>query len=177
MSGRTYAKAKAVVEAAAEDPERCGPLVEEMDRTGKVDPSFKKVRASRPRQENGGKGRRERPWFRPAGIAASLERLGEQDATLRDDIEVVVPRLCKAKQNALARGGPDAVRQKALELRWEGKTQRLLQTVRSEHRAWNLGAPVSDEVRGQALDQLRQAHQIVGDWIRRLEQLRPAAEG
>jgi ParB-like chromosome segregation protein Spo0J len=189
MSGRTYEKAKAVVEAAAEDPEGCGPLVEEMDRTGKVDPAFKKARASRPGQKKG-KGRRERPWFRPTGIAASLERLGEHDATLRDAIEEVVPRLRRAEQNELARGGPDAVRQKALELRWEGKPQRLLQTVRdygsdSERRAWNLGAPVSDEVRGQALGLLQEVHKTVGDWIRKLEQLRanhldgaaPAAEG
>lgn len=45
MSGRTYEKAKAVVEAAEENPERFAPLVEQMDRTGKVDPAFRNLRA------------------------------------------------------------------------------------------------------------------------------------
>src|SRR5262249_55670909 len=42
MSGRTYEKAKAVVEAAEKDP-TLKPVVEEMDRTGKVDPAYRKV--------------------------------------------------------------------------------------------------------------------------------------
>ncbi len=43
MSGRTYQKAKEVVEAAKADP-KLQPVVEEMDRTGKVDPAHKKVK-------------------------------------------------------------------------------------------------------------------------------------
>jgi ParB family chromosome partitioning protein len=43
MSGRTYEKAKAVVAAAAADPGRHGHLVEQMDRTGKVDPAFRQI--------------------------------------------------------------------------------------------------------------------------------------
>jgi ParB family chromosome partitioning protein len=35
ISGRTLEKARAVVEAAQRDPDRFGPLVDEMDRTGK----------------------------------------------------------------------------------------------------------------------------------------------
>jgi ParB family chromosome partitioning protein len=46
MSGKTYEKAKAVVEAAAEDPDLFRSVTEEMDRTGKVDPAFRKVKAS-----------------------------------------------------------------------------------------------------------------------------------
>jgi hypothetical protein len=42
MSGKTYEKAKKVVEAAEADP-TLKPVVEEMDRTGKVDPAFRKV--------------------------------------------------------------------------------------------------------------------------------------
>lgn len=42
MSRPTYEKAKAVVEAAEKDPE-LAPIVEEMDRTGKVEPAFRKV--------------------------------------------------------------------------------------------------------------------------------------
>jgi hypothetical protein len=50
MSGRTYEKAEAVVEAAAKEPE-LWLVVEEMDRTGKVDHAFKKVMriAARPK--------------------------------------------------------------------------------------------------------------------------------
>jgi ParB family chromosome partitioning protein len=44
ISGRTYEKARAVVEAAAAEPERFGPLVEEMDRTGKVSGAFRKLK-------------------------------------------------------------------------------------------------------------------------------------
>jgi ParB family chromosome partitioning protein len=43
LSGKTYEKAKAVVKAAEEDPERYGHLVEQMDQTGKVDPAYKQV--------------------------------------------------------------------------------------------------------------------------------------
>ncbi|HUT56718.1 MAG TPA: ParB N-terminal domain-containing protein [Phycisphaerae bacterium] len=43
MKPRTYDKAKAVVKAAEADPS-LAPVVEEMDRTGKVDPAYKKVK-------------------------------------------------------------------------------------------------------------------------------------
>ncbi len=51
MSGRTYEKAKRVVEAAEEDPERHAETVQEMDRTGKVDAAYKKVKGQRTRKE------------------------------------------------------------------------------------------------------------------------------
>jgi ParB family chromosome partitioning protein len=44
MSGRTYEKAKAVVEAAEKAPEIFGPIKEQMDRTGKVNGAHKKLR-------------------------------------------------------------------------------------------------------------------------------------
>jgi ParB-like chromosome segregation protein Spo0J len=50
MSGKNYEKAKAVVKEAEENPAEFGPVKEEMDRTGKVDPAYKKVRAKKPRQ-------------------------------------------------------------------------------------------------------------------------------
>jgi ParB-like chromosome segregation protein Spo0J len=43
ISGRTYDKAKAIIQAAS-DNEEFAPLVEEMDRTGKVNGAFKKLR-------------------------------------------------------------------------------------------------------------------------------------
>jgi ParB family chromosome partitioning protein len=57
LSGRTYEKAKAVVEAAEADP-ALTPVVEEMDRTGKVDPAFQKVKG---RQESAGAANTESP--------------------------------------------------------------------------------------------------------------------
>lgn len=43
MSGAIYQRAKAVVAAAEEDPERFGEIAAEMDRTGKVTPAYDKV--------------------------------------------------------------------------------------------------------------------------------------
>jgi len=43
VSARTLGKAAKVVEAAEADPEKFAPLLEEMDRTGKVDPSYRKL--------------------------------------------------------------------------------------------------------------------------------------
>jgi ParB-like chromosome segregation protein Spo0J len=43
-SGRTYQKAKAVVEAAQADPDRFAPLAEQMDNTGKVERAYKALR-------------------------------------------------------------------------------------------------------------------------------------
>ncbi len=47
MSGKTYEKAKAVVEAAEEEPEKHAATVAEMDRTGKVDQAYRKVKETR----------------------------------------------------------------------------------------------------------------------------------
>jgi hypothetical protein len=44
MKGRTYEKAKRVVKAAEQDPERHAGTVKEMDRTGNVDAAYKKVK-------------------------------------------------------------------------------------------------------------------------------------
>lgn len=41
---RTYEKAKAVTQAAAESPKKFGPLVEQMDRTGKVNKAYSELR-------------------------------------------------------------------------------------------------------------------------------------
>jgi ParB family chromosome partitioning protein len=45
MSGKTYEKAKAVVEAAEREPDKHAETVAEMDRTGKVEPAYQKVKA------------------------------------------------------------------------------------------------------------------------------------
>jgi N6-adenosine-specific RNA methylase IME4 len=50
VSGRTYEKARAVVEAAHTEPERFGALVEQMDRTGKVTGAFRQLLKARDEQ-------------------------------------------------------------------------------------------------------------------------------
>ncbi|MFO7899031.1 MAG: DNA methyltransferase [Planctomycetota bacterium] len=50
LSGRTFEKAQAVVEAAEADPDAFGDLPERMDRTGKVDPTYKELRRRRREQ-------------------------------------------------------------------------------------------------------------------------------
>lgn len=52
VSGRTYDKAKAVVEAAEEDPDTFGHLPKRMDKTDKVDPAYKELRRIQKQQED-----------------------------------------------------------------------------------------------------------------------------
>jgi ParB family chromosome partitioning protein len=47
MSGKTYQKARAIFQAAEEDPERYQGLAEHMELTGKVDKAYKQLQASR----------------------------------------------------------------------------------------------------------------------------------
>ncbi len=47
MKKDSYRKAKNVVEAAEQQPEQFAEVVEEMDRTGRVDPAYKKVKAAK----------------------------------------------------------------------------------------------------------------------------------
>ena len=51
MSGATYERAKKVVEAAEADPEKFGPLVEEMDRTGVVTAAKRKLDEAKQKQD------------------------------------------------------------------------------------------------------------------------------
>jgi hypothetical protein len=55
MSGKTYDKAKAVVQAADEDPEQFGSLVERMNTTGKVDRAYKAVKQVQKARERAAK--------------------------------------------------------------------------------------------------------------------------
>jgi len=47
MSGRTLEKAKAVVEAAEKKPEKYAIVLQEMDKTGKVEPAYKELKRKR----------------------------------------------------------------------------------------------------------------------------------
>ena len=52
MSGKTLEKARAVVEAAAADPKSFTPLVEQMDKTGRVDKVFKQLKIARAKAQH-----------------------------------------------------------------------------------------------------------------------------
>lgn len=52
MSGRTYEKAKAVVKAAEDAPEKFAPLVEKMDKTGKVDAAYNALKSDQARERD-----------------------------------------------------------------------------------------------------------------------------
>jgi N6-adenosine-specific RNA methylase IME4 len=43
MSGQTFVRAKAVVEAARDDPEKYGPIKEQMEKTGKVNGAYRRL--------------------------------------------------------------------------------------------------------------------------------------
>jgi ParB family chromosome partitioning protein len=77
MSGRTYEKAKAVVEAAEREPEKYGHLVEQMDRTGKVDGAYRQLR------EQAGTGRRNKEDDKVT------EEVGELGVELPSDLQGV----------------------------------------------------------------------------------------
>lgn len=51
MSGRTLEKAKAVVEAAESDPERCTKLAHDMDWTGRVVGVFRRMKVFVPEEQ------------------------------------------------------------------------------------------------------------------------------
>jgi len=103
-SGRTLDKAAAVMEAAAADP-ALEPVVEEMDRTGKVDPAYRKVRGDEKTATGVSKSR--------AAVAARRERIGElaaQGHTPQEIAELVgmsvsgVHRIAKAAGIKLPNG-------------------------------------------------------------------------
>jgi len=52
MSGKTYEKAKAVVEAAEEEPGKYTELVEKMDKTGKVEGAYRTLRREKPKEKS-----------------------------------------------------------------------------------------------------------------------------
>jgi hypothetical protein len=99
MSGKTYEKAKAVVEAAERDPEKFGPVVEEMDRSGKVDPAFKKVKLTcfNPAPEKNGKAKDHGIGVKKAKEAiACLQQIPKDDPLRERGLEMVRTWLTEA---------------------------------------------------------------------------------
>ena len=78
VSRETYRKAKAVVKAAEEDPELFQDVVKEMDETGKVDPAYQKVQATKTGIEK----EKKNPRLTPKKLEKVLVRLREVKAEL-----------------------------------------------------------------------------------------------
>jgi hypothetical protein len=106
MSGRTYEKVKQVLQAAEADPE-LRPVVEEMDRTGKVEPALKKVRVKQP-----DKRRKKRPRY-----------YGDLDADTRTILGEHRAGYAKGHTKALWTIPTRATRQAAARLLVEGKAK------------------------------------------------------
>jgi ParB family chromosome partitioning protein len=77
MSPRNYEKAKVVVEAAEKDPELI-PVVEEMNRTGKVDPAYLKIKATSRKATPAPRRAKARP------LAGHLDKLLKHSEKLKD---------------------------------------------------------------------------------------------
>jgi ParB family chromosome partitioning protein len=100
LSAKTYEKAKAVVAAAEADPEANGHLVEQMDRTGKVDPAFRQITPQQPAE-----GRPARPpklpgWPKLKFLGRTLGKLATElnslsRVRLADRDPAAVTRLCR----------------------------------------------------------------------------------
>jgi ParB family chromosome partitioning protein len=170
MSGRTYDKAKYVVEAAEKEPEKHGDLVQEMNQTGKVDPAHKKLQ-----QRGGTRANKKRSRRAPSelpGAVATLKRLMSGGQVTHDDA-IVVARLDKPEQRTVVREGAAAVKAKAADLRW---LRGLPWFGGFGPGSSDPGAEVSEGARRQALEKLkkameglRQSCDTIAGWIDTLE--------
>jgi ParB family chromosome partitioning protein len=113
MSARTLDKATEVVEAAAAEPEKFSDLVQEMDRTGKVDPAHKKLR------ERGGTRAARKPKAKKAnkapGVPGAVDALNQMvtDGRVESFLAAEVACLPRPEQDHLAGAGPAAVQERA----------------------------------------------------------------
>ena len=75
ISGRTYEKAKAVVEAATAEPAKYSYLVEAMDRTGRVDSAYRQLKSRQQDEAGHAKPPRSKPNEQWADLRAAFEHL------------------------------------------------------------------------------------------------------
>ena len=88
-SPESLRKIDVVVEAAEADPEKYGPVVEEMDRTGKVDPAYRKVveKKKLPRVKRGSYD----DWRELVEITKAIKEQLKQIGTLKVDAPHKIP--------------------------------------------------------------------------------------
>jgi ParB-like chromosome segregation protein Spo0J len=75
ISGRTYEKAKAVVEAATAEPAKYSYLVEAMDRTGRVDSAYRQLKSRQQDEAGHAKPPRSKPNEQWVDLRAAFEHL------------------------------------------------------------------------------------------------------
>jgi ParB-like chromosome segregation protein Spo0J len=102
MGRDKYRKAKAVVEAARQDPEELGPVAEEMNRTGMVEPAYQEVqrRAGKP-QRSRNKAIVSGPGVLPADVAGAGSKNGKGKSSGRTHKEEREYRRLKAVTGAV----------------------------------------------------------------------------
>jgi ParB family chromosome partitioning protein len=104
MSARTYEKAKAVVAAAEADPGRNGHLVEQMDRTGKVDPAYRQITKQQTAEVQPAPPNKKSSWpilksvaFELSQFAGQARRLSKVRVAERDNA-AVAELLCRIRK-------------------------------------------------------------------------------
>jgi ParB family chromosome partitioning protein len=178
MSGRTYEKAKDVVEAAEQEPEKYGDLAEQMDQTGKVDPAHKELK-----RRGGGKGKKKlstgkgkkkpkEKWVAVDGAVTELNAMGAAGELSQEDLSPLA-NLPDREQSKLVKAGADAIKAKAADLRWLVS----LPDVRLSPESFDPGAEVSEDARREALEKLnaaladlQQSRDTIAGWIATLKQ-------
>jgi hypothetical protein len=162
MSHETYEKARAVVYAAALNPEIFGDMVREMDQTGKVDSCFKRVTEIKKLRKK----HRAETTLRVSERVPTLNRLVTAGEVNFDDAWIVAQAMSVSEQQALVTAGAGAVSAKAEELRWLRNTEWLLNAL---PKTWDLEKNVSQKARNAALERLKEVRHIIDGWIRILK--------
>jgi ParB-like chromosome segregation protein Spo0J len=177
MSGRTYEKAKAVVEAAEADPELRA-VADEMDRTGKVEPAFQKVKATRPAPRRGRRGRRGKEPARVAGACAELNRLVKS----REIDRRMAQRLCdllpgQAEQRPVVQAGVETIKRTVARMEAERDWLRSAEWWRERARAPSrrpidrpeAAGPLAAADKERVLAALTEARDTLNQWIPSIE--------
>jgi ParB-like chromosome segregation protein Spo0J len=94
MSGMSYTRAKAVVNAAKKEPEKFGALVEEMDRTGKVSTAYNKLPAKYQQQPKVKKATKPPPApvppsERPSAVLRKLKKISDAITRVSKEISTL----------------------------------------------------------------------------------------
>jgi ParB family chromosome partitioning protein len=190
MSRRTYEKAKAVVEAAEQDPVGCGPIKEEMDRTGKVDPAYKKLQEHEARTGNGkppSRRRRRSSTPKIKGLVKRFQRMVNNGYLPARRVEEwfrlkYANKMSADEQNELASQDCEVVRRQYLEWEMVQGVKQFAQDLQQSYRdplrppshVVQLSAPwepekMSDETRQKAVAHLEGARTYLNQMIEKLK--------
>lgn len=125
-SATTLDKARAVVEAAEQEPEKFAPVVEEMDRSGRVDPAFRLLEQAKAKEQ----GEQVK-----AAVEHAVENSGEVAAAfLKSSLMKFWSASLKSVNNLDAEACALVVERADLELadEWASKVEQWMKTFRDE---------------------------------------------